>query len=155
MRIEHIDDPDAPQADSLVPAASAIVTDDQGRILLIRRTDNGLWSIPGGKMEIGESIGQTVVREVQEETGLEVQPTSVVGIYTNPHHVVEYSDGEVRQQFSICFRCEVVGGTLTPSDESSEVVFVHPDAIAVMDMTASMRRRIKDYLRGDPQPVIA
>jgi ADP-ribose pyrophosphatase YjhB (NUDIX family) len=155
MRIEHINDPDAPPANSLVPAASAIVVDDSGGILLIRRTDNDLWSIPGGAMEIGESIGETVVREVREETGLDVEPVSVVGIYSNPRHVVEYSDGEVRQQFSICFACRITGGELTPSDESSEVVFRGPSEIDALDMTESMHRRIRDYLRGDPQPAIA
>jgi 8-oxo-dGTP pyrophosphatase MutT (NUDIX family) len=69
-RIEHFNNPAAPPANSLVPAASAIVVDDAGRILLHRRTDNALWSIPGGAMEVGESIAETIVREVKEETGL-------------------------------------------------------------------------------------
>jgi ADP-ribose pyrophosphatase YjhB (NUDIX family) len=99
-RIEHLNDPQAPPATRLVPAASAIVADAAGRILLQRRTDNALWSIPGGAMEVGESIAQTAVREVKEETGLEVAPERLVGIYSNPRHVVEYADGEVRQQFS-------------------------------------------------------
>lgn len=106
-------------------------------------------------MEIGESIKDTAVREVREETGLEVEPLSVVGIYSNPRHVVEYSDGEVRQQFSICFACEITGGALTPSEESSEVAFFAPQEINALDMTESIRLRIRDYLRGDPQPVIA
>ncbi len=86
---------------SLTPAASAVVTDEDGRILLHRRSDNDLWSIPGGAMEIGESIAETAVRETREETGLDVRPLYVVGVYSNPGHVVEYSDGEVRQQFSV------------------------------------------------------
>lgn len=137
-----------------MPAASAVV-EDRGRILLIRRTDNDLWSIPGGAMEIGESIAQTVTREVREETGLEVEPTDIVGIYSNPDHVVEYSDGEVRQQFSICFACRITGGTLTPSEESSKVAFFAPREIDALPMTESMRRRIRDYLDRSPHPVIA
>jgi ADP-ribose pyrophosphatase YjhB (NUDIX family) len=145
-RIEHIDNPHAPKANSLVPAASGIVTDDQGRILLIRRSDNYLWSIPGGAMEIGESISQTAVREVREETGLEVEPLYVVGIYSNPRHVVEYSDGEVRQQFSICFACKVLGGEIRTSSESTEVRFFTRNEIGELQMTSSIKQRIDDYL---------
>jgi ADP-ribose pyrophosphatase YjhB (NUDIX family) len=114
-RIEHFNDPDAPPANRLVPAASAIVVDQAGRILLHRRTDNELWSIPGGGMEVGERIADTVVREVREETGLEVEPEAIVGIYSDPQHVVEYDDGEVRQQFSVCFACRLSKGSWPPA----------------------------------------
>jgi ADP-ribose pyrophosphatase YjhB (NUDIX family) len=154
-RIEHFNDPDAPPANSLIPAASAIVVDEAGRILLIRRSDNALWSIPGGAMEVGERIADAAVREVREETGLEVVPEAVVGIYSNPRHVVEYADGEVRQQFSICFVCRRVGGELATSDESTEVGFVAPAEIETMPMHESIRLRIRHYLEHRPQPVIA
>ena len=154
VRIEHFDDPDAPPANSLVPAASAVVADASGAILLICRTDNGLWSIPGGAMEIGESIAETVIREVREETGLKVEPVSIVGIYTNPHHVVEYSDGEVRQEFSICFACRLVGGDLSTSDESSRVEFVPLGQIPSLPMSPAIRRRIEDHLHPGIAPVI-
>ena len=111
-RIDYYDDPHAPKAKSIVPAASAIVTNDDGNILLQRRTDNGLWGLPGGAMEIGESIGETIVREVKEETGLEVVPKSIVGVYSNPKHVIAYSNGEVRQQFSL-FRVHRYWGGVT------------------------------------------
>ena len=154
-RIEHFNDPDAPPANSLVPAASAVVVDPEGRILLHRRDDNALWTIPGGAMEVGESIGQTVVREVKEETGLDVEPESIVGVYTNPRHVVEYGDGEVRQQFSICFACKAVGGRLATSDESPEVGFFSPAEIDSMPMHDSIRLRIRHYLEYRLTPVIA
>jgi ADP-ribose pyrophosphatase YjhB (NUDIX family) len=154
-RIEHFNDPQAPPANSLVPAASAIVVDDADRILLHRRTDNALWSIPGGAMEVGEAIAETVVREVKEETGLEVEPERVVGIYSNPRHVVEYGDGEVRQQFSICFACRLVGGQVAVSDESSEVGFFTPKEIEAMPMHESIRLRIRHYLEHRSEPVIA
>lgn len=153
-RIEHFNDPDAPKANSLIPAASAVVANDGGEILLQRRSDNDLWSIPGGAMEPGETIRQTAVREVREETGIEVEPIWLVGIYSDPNHVVEYSDGEVRQQFSVCFACQPVGGELSTSDESLEVGYFAPDAIEGMNMHASIRRRINDYLAGHAAPVI-
>lgn len=154
-RIEHYNNPDAPAANNLVPAASAVVADDQGRILLMRRSDNDLWSIPGGGMEVGERIGDTAVREVKEETGLDVEIDHLVGIYSNPRHVVEYSDGEVRQQFSVCFACRVVGGGLMTSDESLEVGFFRPDEIESMPMHDSIRLRIRNFAEGRDQPVIA
>ena len=155
-RIDHYHDPNAPRANSIVPAASAVVVDEGGRILLHRRTDNQLWSIPGGGMEVGETIAETVVREVQEETGLKVEPERLVGIYTNPHHVTAYDDGEVRQQFSICFACRVIGGQLLDrADESLEVGFYRPDEIEAMPMHPSIRLRIAHYLEHRPEPVIA
>src|SRR5262245_21447928 len=99
-RVDYIDDPDAPEANSVVPSVVPIVEDDEGKVLLIHKTDNNLWALPGGGHEIGESIAETVVREVKEETGYDVEVTGISGTYTNPHHVMAYEDGEVRQQFS-------------------------------------------------------
>ncbi len=153
-RIDYWNNPHAPTANSLVPAASAVVINNEGKILLHRRSDNDLWALPGGAMEIGESISETVVREVKEETGLDVVIERLVGIYTNPKHVVAFSDGEVRQEFSICFACRTVGGTLTISDESFEVSFFTPEAINRLAMHESIRLRIKHFLEHNPQPVV-
>jgi ADP-ribose pyrophosphatase YjhB (NUDIX family) len=106
-------------------------------------------------MKLGERIADTVLREVKEETGLDVAPDAIVGIYSNPQHVVEYADGEVRQQFSVCFACRVVGGDLAVSDESLEVGFFTPAQIQAMPMHESIRLRIRHYLEHRPQPVIA
>ena len=95
-RVEYFDDPNAPRANSLVVAVTAVVINDLGELLLQRRTDNDLWGLPGGAMNLGESIGQAVVREVKEETCLDVEPTGVVGIYSDPGHIIAYADGEVR-----------------------------------------------------------
>ncbi len=155
-RIDHYNDPDAPRANSIVPAASAVIVDQDGRILVHRRTDNELWSIPGGGMEIGETIAETIVREVEEETGLKVEPERLVGIYTNPRHVTAYNDGEVRQQFSICFACRIVGGQLLDrADESLEVGFFSPEQIEAMPMHPSTRLRIAHCLERRAEPVIA
>ena len=84
---------------------SAFVLDDDGRLLMIRRTDNGLYALPGGRHELGETMTETAVRETREETGITVEVDGLIGIYSNPDHVVaSYDDGEVRQEFSICFR---------------------------------------------------
>ena len=78
----------------LRPGASAIIFDDaRQRVLLTRRSDNGRWCLPGGGMDPGESVEETCIREVSEETGLDVQVTRLVGVYTSPDIKVEYADG--------------------------------------------------------------
>lgn len=150
-RVDYYDDPDAPPANSLVPAASAIVVDDEGRILLHRRRDNDMWALPGGVMELGESIGECVVREVREETGLDVEPTGIVGIYSDPKHVFAYEDGEIRQEFSVCFRCRILRGDVRASDESYEVEFVAAERLEELPMVDRIRVRVSDYLHSvDP-----
>ncbi|WP_329380569.1 NUDIX domain-containing protein [Streptomyces sp. NBC_01351] len=147
-RRDYEDDPQAPKANSLVPAASAVVVHEDGRVLLQRRTDNGMWALPGGKMELGESIGDCAVRETFEETGMTVEITGIVGTYTNPGHVFAYDDGEVRQEFSICLLARPTGGELRTSDESFEVAWFAPEAIVDLPMLPSIRKRINDWRAG-------
>lgn len=147
-RRDYEDDPDAPAPNSLVPAASAIVVDDDGRVLLQRRTDNGMWALPGGAMNLGESLAQCAIRETHEETGLTVEITGIVGTYTNPGHVFAYDDGEVRQEFSICLLARPAGGTLTVSDESHEVRWFRPDQVDDLPMVPSIRKRVDDWRQG-------
>jgi ADP-ribose pyrophosphatase YjhB (NUDIX family) len=147
-RRDFINDPDAPPANSVVPSVTAVVVNEDGNLLLIHKTDNDLWALPGGGHEIGESISDTVVREVFEETGYKVEVIDIVGTYTDPSHVMAYDDGEVRQQFSICFRARVVGGELRTSNESKEVRWVKPDDLDQLEMHPSMRLRIRHGLNG-------
>ena len=150
QRIDYFDDPHAPKANSLVPSVNCVVLNEAGEILLIRRTDNGNWSLPGGAMDLGESLGQAAVRETLEETGIKVTLTGVSGLYSDPRHVLEYtSNGEVRQEFSIVFSAEPVEGEPTPSSESSHVEWVAPGAIPDRPMHDSMRKRIEQF-RKDP-----
>jgi 8-oxo-dGTP pyrophosphatase MutT (NUDIX family) len=147
-RVDHYHDPDAPRANSLVPAASAVVADEAGRILLALRRDNDLWSIPGGAMEPGETIAGTAIRETMEETGIAVEIVALVGVYSDPAHVVEYDDGEVRQQFSVCFACRPISGRPMPSDETAEVRYVPPAELDGLPIHPSIRLRINHYLAG-------
>jgi 8-oxo-dGTP pyrophosphatase MutT (NUDIX family) len=153
-RIEHYYDPDSPAANSIVVAATAFVQDDQGRVLLQRRTDNNLWALPGGTQDIGETLAQTVVREVLEETGITVEVLDIVGIYSNPNHVIEYSDGEVRQQFNVCFRARPIAGELAISDESSDVRWVARNKLDDLTIHESMRLRIDHGFEHRPKPYI-
>lgn len=153
-RIDYLNDPDAPKANNIVPAVSAIVTDEQGAILLILRTDNRYWAIPGGGVKPGESVRDAAAREVKEETGIDCEVTGLVGIYSDPNHVAAYDDGEVRQEFSICFTTRMLGGTVKTSNESSEVRFVSPEAIKELKIHPSIRLRIEHYLERANEPYV-
>lgn len=141
-RTDHFHNPDAPAPNSIVAACTVFVRDDAGGVLLIQRTDNHLWALPGGAMEFGEDISGAAVREVEEETGLLIRVSGLVGIYTDPNHVVEFTDGEVRQQFSICLTGSLEGGEIRTSDESSHVAFIAPDDLDRLTIHPSMRLRI-------------
>ncbi|MFI5986376.1 NUDIX hydrolase [Streptomyces sp. NPDC051555] len=141
-RIDYFRDPNAPAANSVVPSVTAIVVNEEGNLLLIHKTDNGLWALPGGGHDAGESVTQTVAREVDEETGITVVVEDIVGLYTDPQHVMAYDDGEVRQQFSICFHARPVGGSLRTSSESKEVRWFSPADLDKLEIHPSMRLRI-------------
>ncbi|QKV93051.1 NUDIX domain-containing protein [Streptomyces sp. NA02950] len=153
-RTEYYDDPDAPEPNSLVVAASAVVTDEEGRILLQRRRDNDLWALPGGGMEMTDSLPGTAVREVKEETGLDVEVTGLVGTYTDPRHVIAYTDGEVRRQFNVCFTARVVGGELVISDESTELRFVPQCELDSLPMHHTQRLRLSHFLENREGPYL-
>jgi ADP-ribose pyrophosphatase YjhB (NUDIX family) len=153
-RIDFYDDPQAPAANSLVPSVNVVVVNDEGSILLIRRTDNGNWAVPGGAIDLGESVAQAAVRETLEESGIECEVTGIVGIYSDPRHVILYtSNGEVRQEFSIVLTARALSGRPTPSSESSEVRWVPAAETAGYAMDRSMRIRINDFLARRP-PVV-
>ncbi len=152
---DYYDDPAAPPANSLVVAVAAVVLDDAGRVLLIQRTDNDLWAIPGGAQDVGETTTAAAVREVREETGLDVEVTGLVGIYSDPRHVIAYDDGEVRQEFSICLRAHPVGGQLAPGSESRHVHWVEPDRIDQLNIHPSVRLRIDHGLRRGHEPYLS
>jgi 8-oxo-dGTP pyrophosphatase MutT (NUDIX family) len=154
-RIDYYDDPTAPPPNSIVPAANVIVVDDDGRILMIRRSDNDNWAVPGGGLDLGESLPETAVREVREETGIECEVTGLVGIFTDPKHLIHYtSNDEVRQEFSVVFTARPLSGEHTTSSESLEVRWVERERVCELPMDRSMRMRIEQYLSGDGSPYL-
>jgi ADP-ribose pyrophosphatase YjhB (NUDIX family) len=154
-KIDYHDDPDAPKPNSMVPAVSVVVVNEADEVLMIRRSDNDKWALPGGAVDLGESVAQAAVRETREETGIDCEVTGLVGIYSDPKHIIFYtSNGEARQEFSIVLTARPLAGQPTPSDESKEVRWLAPSELAGYTMDQAMRRRVTDYLRGDPSPVI-
>ena len=154
-RIDFYDNPDAPKANSLVPSVNVVVTNDDRDVLLIRRSDNQNWAVPGGAIDLGESMVQAAVRETKEETSMDCSVTGLVGIYTNPKHVILYtSNGEVRQEFSILLTARATGGAPTPSEESSEVRWVAREALGGYAMDRSMRLRIGHFLEARVGPYL-
>jgi len=154
-KTDYYDDPQAPAANSLVVAVAVVVRDAFGRLLMIERTDNGLWAIPGGAQDIGETTRQAAIREVREETGIEVDLTGIVGVYSDPRHVIAYDDGEVRQEFSIVFSASPVGGQLSTSSESRRVHWVEPNQVGNLTIQSSMRLRIQHALEDRTTPYLS
>jgi ADP-ribose pyrophosphatase YjhB (NUDIX family) len=106
------------------PSVSAVIFDRRERLLLQQRSDGGQWGLPGGSVEIGESVREAVVREVREETGLTVAVRRLVGVYSEPQRqVVRYPDGNVWHYVNICFECAVRGGEFTTCDETLALAF--------------------------------
>jgi 8-oxo-dGTP pyrophosphatase MutT (NUDIX family) len=147
-RTEYWHDPAAPAVNSLVPAASVLAADDQGLILLQKRRDTGQWAIPMGKQEIGETVAQCAVRETPEETGVTTEVTGLLGIYSDPAHVVAYSDGEVRQEYEIILTGRPVSGVPAPNDEASAAALFAPAELDRLDIHPAQRRQLADWIAG-------
>lgn len=105
-------------------------------------------------MDLGESIGETAVREVREETGLDVKIDGIVGIYSDPRHIIEYSDGEVRQQFNICFSARLLGGH-PASERRVERRCVHvAESLAKLPIHDTTRLRLRHFLERRSGPYV-
>ena len=110
--------------------AAAIVGDERGRILCHRRADFERWGLPGGVLEVGETLEACAEREVEEETGVRVAAGDVVGVYSSPDYAFAYPNGDEVQQFTVCFACSPRGGALgATSADSVEAAFFPADAL--------------------------
>ena len=128
-------------------SVSAVIFDRRGRVLLQQRSDGGQWGLPGGSVEIGESVHDAVIREVREETGLHVTVRRLVGVYSDPAlQVVRYPDGKVWHYVSVCFECAVRGGELTTCDETLALRYVSPARMPTT-LLPNHRIRIRDARR--------
>jgi len=126
------------------PSVSAVIFDRKRRVLLQQRSDGGQWGLPGGSVEIGESVTQAVAREVREETGLAVRAGRLIGVYSDPAlQVVRYPNGNVWHYVNLCFECAVRGGELTTCDETLALDWFSPARLP-QPFLANHRVRIHD-----------
>jgi len=126
------------------PSVSAVIFDRRGRLLLQQRSDGGQWGLPGGSVEIGESLAEAVRREVREETGLVVTVRRLVGVYSDPTlQVVRYPTGHVWHYVNACFECRATTGTLMTCDETLDLRYFPPHRLP-RTLLPNHRVRIRD-----------
>ena len=126
-----------------VSVAAAIV-DMGGQLLAVRRRDNGRWEPPGGILELHETIQAGLVREVREETGLEVEPQVLSGVYKNMHRGI----------VALVFRCRIIGGEPRPTQEAEQVSWLSPEEVRNL-MDEAYATRLLDALRPGPAAIRA
>ena len=125
---------------------SAAIFDEQGRILLTRRADNGQWCLPGGRLESGESVAEACEREVVEETGLTVRVTRLVGVYSHSDQLVVYPDGNKAHIVALHFEAEVIGGELGLSNETTDYSYFTLQELEGLEFIGRHKERILDTL---------
>ena len=131
-----------------IGCSATIFYESNQKVLLTRRQDNGLWCLPGGHMEPGESVEECCVREVFEETGLHVRVVRLTGVYSNPDQLVIYRDGSQAHFVVMNFEVEIVGGELGLSDETSEAGYFPLTEIDSLPMHDRHADRVTDALAG-------
>jgi ADP-ribose pyrophosphatase YjhB (NUDIX family) len=137
----------------LLPGVAAIVRDADNRVLFMRRADNGEWGLPAGAIDPGETPADAVVREVREETGLEVRPARVAGVFGGKGFRVCYENGDEAEYTVIVFDCEVVGGKLSATDgEALELRYFVPDEAP--ELQVAYPRSLLRAPRGAVEPPI-
>lgn len=146
VRTDYYYDLDAPQANAIKPAAAVAILNDKKEILMLHRKDNKKWTMPGGTLELGESMAECALREVREESGLDVKIEDIIGTYTDPNIRVAYSDGEVRQEFTIVYYGIAEEYDVKLDEESSNYVWVSLEEVLNLPLADSQRRRLVDVI---------
>lgn len=132
----------------ILPGTRAIIQDQQGRVLLVRRSDNAAWVMPAGTLELDESVLDCLKREVKEETGLEVLATTPIAIYSKPRFAFTNAYGGQHQMLSIVFRVDAWMGTLTTvTNETSDARFFALDELP--ELPALYQETLTDLQRFD------
>lgn len=124
--------------------AAAVYDKERTAILITKRSDNALWCLPGGGMDPGESIQEACLREVKEETGLDIKLERLFAVYSTPNRVTKYEDGNIVQHVTLCFDATLLTETVTISAEVSEVYWVRADQLEYFDWFPNHRERVSD-----------
>jgi ADP-ribose pyrophosphatase YjhB (NUDIX family) len=154
---EYFHDPHPPPVQGLVVVVYAIVRDPSGRVLLVRRTDDGNWELPGGRVEVGETTSEAVRREVHEESGITIALTGVSGIYSDPEHIVVYPVEGARQQVAVCVHARPVRSDEHPrpdGEEATAAAWFTGAETAALAMHPDVRRRLTHGLAHPAIPHI-
>jgi 8-oxo-dGTP pyrophosphatase MutT (NUDIX family) len=133
---------------------SAAIFDEQGRIFLTRRADNGQWCLPGGRMESGESVTEACEREVWEETGLRVGMKRLVGVYSHPDQLVIYPDGNKAHIVALHFEAEIISGQPALSNETTDFGYFTLEEMQGLDFLGRHKERILDTLENRQEALI-
>ena len=134
--------------------AAVIFDSAREKVLLTRRTDNGLWCLPGGRVESGESVAEACQREVWEETGLKVRVKRLVGVYSNPDQLIIYPDESKAFIVALCFEAEVIGGHLGLSDETTKFGYFSFAEMDALPMIGNHKERVLDAIQNTPEALI-
>jgi ADP-ribose pyrophosphatase YjhB (NUDIX family) len=145
-RTDYWDDKNAPAPTSRKPSASVVLRNHRGGLLLLRRAGSGHWTIPTGALKKKETVTACAIRECREETGLTVELTGLVGVFSDPRHRIAYGNGEVRVPVNVCFHGQPVSGELATDAESDQVAWVSPSDLDSYDIHPAIRRRISHAL---------
>jgi 8-oxo-dGTP pyrophosphatase MutT (NUDIX family) len=137
-----------------IGSCAVIFDDKREKVLLTKRADNGLWCLPGGKMEPGESVEECCRREVVEETGLEVALLRLVAVYSNRDQLVVYKDGAKVQFVILSFEAQIAGGMLGLSNETTDAGFFSFAEMEMMEMHDRHKDRVFDALQNHPIPLV-
>lgn len=124
--------------------SGVIFDESREKVLLTKRADNGLWCLPSGGVEPGESVEETIIREVQEETGLTVSVLRLVGVYSDPDFLVVYPEKTPAQIIALSFEVQITAGEPGLSDETSDWGYFSLEDIDRLDMLLNHRQRIQD-----------
>ena len=135
-------------------ACAVIFDKDRTKVLLTRRADNGLWCLPGGKMESGESVEECCMREVFEETGLQIRTRRLIAVYSNRDQLVVYPDGNKVQIVVLSFEADVIGGILGLSDETTAADYFTLSDMGSMPMHGRHMERVKDALTNQQHLIV-
>ena len=133
---------------------SAAIFDEQRRVLLTKRLDNGQWCLPSGGLEPGESAAEACEREVFEETGLRVRVKRLVGVYSHPDQLSIYPDGNKVQIVALHFEAEITGGELGLSDETSDFGYFSLEQVEGLEILGRHTERIMDTLANQKDAFI-
>ncbi|MDP2933671.1 MAG: NUDIX domain-containing protein [bacterium] len=127
-----------------ISCVGVLFTPDKTKVLLVRRTDNQQWCLPGGFMQAGETIAEACEREVWEETGLTVQTNRFIGLYSNPNILATYDDGRKFHVVVAVCEVEVVKGQLATSDETTQINFFSLGEIKNLGLANFHQEQIQD-----------